>query len=182
MEMIVLNVGSKYPLPLAPNFEKNREGAATQFLTNTGNILQIALKNMHEEELASLSGGNIKAGFVYKNGNILWLFQFYRLNKPKEVILEFDSFFDARLLDRKELVFNDIANNGQRLVIDIHIVDENKIIRGLRKTTMSNELTASFLSSVQDQLASVPDPESCVELMNHSISSLISQTKSEILG
>ncbi len=59
-EFALLERGKPYPMPLLQG-----EGAAAQFLTKTGNILQIVLPDMDSKENNALRTGMIKAGFLY---------------------------------------------------------------------------------------------------------------------
>jgi hypothetical protein len=53
VNMIELRRGEPYPLPL-----EQSEGAAAQFLTKTGNILQIVLPGMDAKEQTALRSGD----------------------------------------------------------------------------------------------------------------------------
>lgn len=143
--MITLAVGKPYPLPT------KGVGAAAQFLRDSGNILQISLPDISAGELYALKKGRIKAGFLYENGDMLWLFTFYDQAGP---VLTLDAPFDIRLYPRDVMTLHDIQSPEDRLTIEIHVVDERSILRALRLITMPNELTLAFLSTVQDQLAS----------------------------
>jgi len=148
--MINIAVGKPYPLPI--NASTDEGGAAVQFLTKSGNTLQIVLPGMNKSEEQALKKGKMKAGFLYKNGDMLWLFRLYdRKNKP---LLTLDAPFDIRILPLEQQALHSITNDQQRLVIDVHGIDENRIVRTLRAITLPNELTILFLSSVQKQLTS----------------------------
>jgi hypothetical protein len=143
--MITLSVGKSYPLPT------QGIGAAAQFLRDTGNILQIMLPDISAGELFALKKGRVKAGFLYENGDMLWLFTFYDQAGP---VLTLDAPFDIRLYSRDVMALHDIQSPEERLTIEIHIINEKHILRALRLITMPHELTLAFLSAVQDQLAS----------------------------
>lgn len=145
VNMIELRRGEPYPLPL-----EQGEGAAAQFLTKTGNILQIVLPGMDAKEQTALRSGMIKAGFLYEGGAMLFLFQFYGAGKP---LLTFDAPFDIRLYQENRRNLHNIDNAHQRLAIEIHAIDEKKILRALRLVTMPPDMTIKFLSAVQEQLA-----------------------------
>lgn len=144
--MIALSVGKSYPLVIS-----TIPGAAAQFLRDSGNILQIMLPDISAGELYALKKGRVKAGFLYENGDLLWLFTFY---DQTGAVLTLDAPFDIRLYPREAMRLPDIDSPAQRLTIEIHVIDEKRIIRALRLITMPHDLTLSFLSAVQDQLAS----------------------------
>jgi len=142
--MQILSIGSQYPFPLGA------EGAKANFLTISGNTLQIVIPNISKEDLFALKKGKIKAGFLYQNGDLLWLFTFF---DKKGKVFTLDSPFDARLIPKELLALHDITSSNQRLVIDIHVIDETKTVRVLRSVTMPSSLTLSFMSTVQEQLS-----------------------------
>jgi hypothetical protein len=146
--MIGLKRGEPYPLPIAQEM-----GAAAQFLTQSGNILQIVLPDMDAKEQNALRSGMIKAGFLYEGGAMLFMFQFY--GNDGKPLLTFDAPFDIRLLPPAERNLHSIDNAEQRLAIDIHAIDEKKILRALRLVTMPPDMTLKFLSAIQDQLAGI---------------------------
>ena len=127
-----------------------------------------------------LKNGAIKSGFLYKNGCMLWLFQF--CDKKGKPVLTLDCPFDAKLLPRDELALHSIENEQQRLAIEIHVVDEHRIVRALRLVTLSNKMTLSFLSSVQDQLTTIADQSIMERWMDYPPFELIKDCDSEILG
>lgn len=173
--MIKLSRGEPYPMPL-----QQSEGAAAQFLLQSGNILQIALSGMNAKEEKALRNGMIKAGFLYEAGAMLLLFQFYGDNgKP---LLTFDAPFDIRLLPSKERNLHNIDNAEQRLTIEIHGVDDKRILRALRLVTMPTEMTLAFLGAVQDQLAAVNKPGVMAGWLQLQPVDLIQQTQTWILG
>jgi hypothetical protein len=142
--MKILSIGNQYPFPLGA------EGATANFLTISGNTLQVVIPNISKEELFALKKGKIKAGFLYENGDLLWLFTFF---DKKRKVFTLDSPFDARLIPKELLALHDITSSNQRLVIDIHVVDETNTVRVLRSVTMSNALTLSFMSTIQEQIS-----------------------------
>lgn len=173
--MIELSRGQAYPLPLAQS-----EGAAAQFLTQTGNILQIALPGMTAKEEKAIRNGMIKAGFLYEGGALLLLFQFYDDKGP---LLTFDAPFDIRLYPPEERNLHDIDNVDQRLAIEIHAVDDKNIVRALRLVTMPPTMTLKFLSAVQDQLCEAGTAIGKMnEWLQHEPSELIETTETWILG
>ena len=102
-ELITLARGEPYPLPL-----EQGQGAAAQFLTKTGNILQIVLPDMDSKEQNALRSGMIKSGFLYEGGSMLLLFQFYGSDgKP---LITFDAPFDIRLLSKDKRNLHNIEN------------------------------------------------------------------------
>ncbi|MEI6067947.1 MAG: hypothetical protein WCP96_11430 [Methylococcaceae bacterium] len=174
-EFTLLERGKPYPMPLLQS-----EGAAAQFLMKTGNILQIVLPDMDSKENNALRSGMIKAGFLYEGGSMLILFQFYGSDgKP---LITFDAPFDIRLLssDRREL--HNIENPEQRLAIEIHAVDEKKILRALRVVTMPPDMTLKFLSAVQDQLAAINKPGVMEKWLKQQPNDLIRQMQTWVLG
>jgi hypothetical protein len=137
-------VNQPYPLPL-PGID----GGIAEFLRKSGNLLLIVMPNITEEEAAVLKNGDMYGGLLKKDGEMLFIWQFFRNGKP---VITLDSPFNARIIP--DIQFFDIKNEETRLVIDIHIVDSaSNIIKGLRAITMPPELTLQFLSATQDQLA-----------------------------
>jgi hypothetical protein len=174
-ELITLTRGEPYPLPL-----EQGQGAAAQFLMQSGNILQIGLPGMDSKEQNALRSGMIKAGFLYEGGAMLLLFQFYGSDgKP---LITFDAPFDIRLLSSDRRKLHNIENPEQRLAIDIHAVDEKKILRALRVVTMPPDMTLKFLSAVQDQLAAIDKPGVMAKWMQQEPEDLLNQTENWILG
>jgi hypothetical protein len=175
-EFALLERGKPYPMPIS-----HGEGAVAQFLTKTGNILQIVLPGMDAKEQKSLKSGLIKAGFLYDGGAMLWLFQCYGAGAGKP-LLTFDAPFDIRLLPPAERNLHNIENPQQRLAIEIHAVDKKKILRALRVVTMPPAMTLKFLSAVQDQLAAIDKPGVMERWMQQQPHDLINQAEKWILG
>ncbi|MFZ2170559.1 MAG: hypothetical protein WAW61_13100 [Methylococcaceae bacterium] len=175
MAMIQLARGEPYPLPL-----EHGEGAAAQFLTQTGNILQIVLPGMNGKEQTALRTGVIKSGFLYQGGAILFLFQFY--GNDGRPLITFDAPYDIRLLPADERNLHNIDNPEQRLAVEIHAVDEKKILRALRVVTMPPSMTLAFLSAVQDQLAAIDKPGVIAGWLQSEPHELINTTETWILG
>jgi hypothetical protein len=174
-ELITLARGEPYTLPLL-----HSEGAAAQFLTKTGNILQIVLPGMHSKEQNALRSGMIKAGFLYESGAMLFLFQFYGGDgKP---LITFDAPFDIRILPVDERNQHNIDNERQRLAIEIHAVDEKKILRALRVVTMPPDMTVKFLSAVQEQMSALYKFGVMARWMQQEPNELINQAENWILG
>lgn len=174
-ELIKLSRGEPYPMPLL-----QKEGAAAQFLTKTGNILQIVLPEMDSKESTALRSGMIKAGFLYESGSLLWLFQFYGQNGNP--LITFDAPFDIRILPDNQRNLHNIDNAEQRLAIEIHAIDEHKILRALRLVTLPPALTLKFLSAVQEQLAAIDKPGVMAKWMQFQPRELITNTQTWILG
>jgi len=173
--MIKLSRGELYLLPL-----NQKEGASTQFLMKSGSVLQIVLPGMDAKEQNALRSGMIKAGFLYNSGSMLFLFQFYGDNgKP---LITFDAPFDARLIPTKDRELHNIENAEQRLAIEIHAVDEKKILRALRLVTLPPTMTLKFFSAVQEQLAATDKPGIMANWMRHQPYELIETTETWILG
>ncbi|MDD2885293.1 MAG: hypothetical protein PHT48_09645 [Dechloromonas sp.] len=146
--MIKLSVGQPYPLKVIAT-----EGAAAEFLTDSGNLLQVVMPDIVPVELFALKKGKIKAGFMYQNGAMLWIFEFCDKTGP---VLTFDAPFDARLIPRDRLQLHNIDNAEQRLAIEIHAIDTGQqppIVKALRLVTLSPAMTRSFLLAVQEQMA-----------------------------
>ncbi len=175
MKLIKLARGEPYPMHL-----QTGEGAAAQFLLKTGNILQIILPGMDAKEETALRSGMIKSGFLYESGAMLLLFQFYGSHgKP---LITFDAPFDIRLLSSDQRELHNIENAEQRLAIEIHAVDENKILRALRVVTMPPAMTIKFLGAVQEQLAAIDKPGVMAAWMRQQPHELIKKTETWILG
>ncbi len=171
----LLERGKPYLLPI-----NHVEGAAAQFLTKTGNILQIVLPGMDSKKNNALRSGIIKAGFLYEGGSMLLLFQFYGPGAGKPFIT-FDAPFDIRILPVTERTLHNIDNPEQRLAIEIHAVDEKKILRALRVVTMPPAMTLKFLSAVQDQLTAIDKPGVMAKWLQIEPQDLINQTETWVL-
>lgn len=89
--MIKLSRGELYPFEIA-----TQDTAVADFLRPGVNRLLIVLSNMTTQEERSFRYGTITGNFLYKNGAMLWLFQFY--SQSGELLLTFDAPFDARLI------------------------------------------------------------------------------------
>lgn len=172
---IKLSIGEPYPLPILQS-----EGASAQFLTKSGNILQIVLPGMDSKEETAFKSGMIKAGFLYDGGAMLLLFNFYDDNG--KLLLSFDAPFNSRLLPSEELNPPNIDNPEQPLTIEIHAIDEKNIVRALRLVTMPPVMTLKFLSAVQDQLTDIDKPDVMAKWMQQQSHELINQTESWTLG
>lgn len=156
-QFTTLAVGKPYTTIPMPQIQ---DGAAAQFLTESGNILQIRLSQITEHETWAMKKGKIKAGFLYDSGCLLWIFQFQGKGKHP---ITFDCPFDVKIIPGDVLALHSIDNQNQRLAIEIHVVDENDIVRALRLVTLSNEMTVSFLSAVQDQLTRISADNSVMD-------------------
>ena len=174
-EFVALALGEPYPLPLLQT-----EGASAIFLTNAGNILQIVLPGMVAKEQSALRSGMIKAGFFYESGSMLFLFQFYGSNgKP---LITVAAPYDIKNLPASKRNLHNIDNERQRLAIEIHAVDEKKILRALRRATMPPDMTVKFLSAVQDQLSAINCPGILERWMQKRPDELITQCETWVLG
>jgi len=173
--MINLSVGQPYPLPTPP---PPHEGASANFLSKSGNILQININNLSKEEIFALKKGKIKAGFLSKNGEIMWLFTFF---DKKGAVFTLDAPFDVRLITADLLALHSITNQLQRLVIDIHVIDRG-ILRVLRSVTMTNELTINFLAAAQDQFTMLKNNDQLNHWLMKSPDQLTKQARMYELG
>lgn len=171
----LISRGEKYPL-LAPKVE----GATAEFLTKNGNTLKILLPGIDKAEENALRYGVIKAGFLFEKGAILWLFEIHGKKGP---LITLDAPFDARLIPSDLLDLPSITNAEQRLVIDIHAMDENLIVKALRGITFPPDLTLEFFSAVQDQLA-IPgnNEDQYKKWLNYEPINLIKLVKLRLLG
>ena len=172
-ELINLTRGEPYPLPL-----EQGQNAVAQFLTKTGNILQIVMPGMSGKEQTALRSGMIKAGFLYEGGALLLLFQFYGSNGR----ITFDAPFDIRRLSMDRRNLPNLKNPNQRLAIEIRCIDEKKILRALRLVTMPPAMTLKFLSAVQDQLAAINKPGVMAGWLQQQPEDLLNQTENWVLG
>jgi len=172
-ELITLTRGEPYPLPL-----EQGQGAAAQFLMQSGNILQIVLPGMDSKEQNALRSGMIKSGFLYEGGALLLLFQFYGSNGR----ITFGASFDIRLLSKDRRNLPNLKNPHQRLAIEIRCIDEKKILRALRLVTMPPAMTLKFLSAVQDQLAAINKPGVMAGWLQQQPEDLLNQTENWVLG
>lgn len=146
MTLIAFSRGKPYPLQYP-----QQDSAVADFLRTGGNRLLIMLSGMNSREEYSFRSGMIKAGFMYQNGALLWLFRFYD-NKGLP-LFTFDAPFDVRVIPADERQLHNIENTEQRLLIDLHAVDENGILRAIRAVTLSPGMTVAFLMAVQEQLS-----------------------------
>lgn len=145
--MITLERGKPYPLPCL-----NREGAAANFLGDSGNILQICLPGMTHSEEMVYRKKPVRAGVIVRLPVILLLFDYGGMDV-------LDCPYDIHLVPRDHIRLPDITNNRQRLMIESHIVDtESGLLRGLRSFTLSSKVTIAFLLAVQEQMARIPNP------------------------
>jgi hypothetical protein len=144
MELIRGNI---YPLPI-----KTQEGASAQFLLKEGSFLQIVLPSMDAQEEKALRNGLCKVGILANNGAILFVFQF--LDNQGHPVISLDCPFDARIIPKESLFLPDITKPLERLLFEVHGIDENKILRCLRGLTLSPKSTLDLFAAVQDQLAS----------------------------
>jgi hypothetical protein len=173
---ILFSRGKPYPLKY-----RNQDGATADFLRIDGNRLLIVVSDMNSKEEQSLRSGMVTAGFLYQDGALLWLFRFYGNNgRP---LFTFDTPFDIRLIPPEMRQLHNIDNAEQRLLIDLHAVDEKGILRAIRGMTLSPKLTLAFLSAAQDQLAASATGERQMTLwMMHRPDQLVEFTKMEPLG
>ncbi len=146
--MTQLSENQAYPYPLAIH----GGGAAAQFLNGEKNILQIFLPKMTHKEQTALNSGKMTAGFLYQSGALLWLIQF--CDQDDLILLTFEAPFDGRLIPKENLNLHDDENPHQRLVIEVHAVDEQSVLRALRVATLPADLSAAFLNAVEKQLRS----------------------------
>ncbi|TAY24461.1 hypothetical protein ELH92_25905 [Rhizobium ruizarguesonis] len=142
MNMVMIERGKKYPLPLGVV-----EGAMANFLMDGGNSLLIGMPDIQRSEAQVIMKGPMKAGFIKDGPLILWVFEFAGN-------LIFDCPFDARIIPKDRLTLPDVANDQQRLLIDIHLVDTaSKLVNGIKVITLSPKLSLDFLLAAQDQIA-----------------------------
>lgn len=171
----VLSRGQPYPLEYP-----KQDSAVADFLRTGGNRLLIALSGMTGAEERAFRNGLITAGFMYLDGALLWLFRFY--GKDGRPLFTFDAPFDARLIPAEELQLHNIDNAEQRLLIDLHAVDDKGILRAIRAVTMSPGMTLAFLSAVQEQLATAAGERQMAEWMRQQPDELANSIKMEALG
>ncbi len=148
-EALLLRCGDPYPLPLAPEF-----GAAAQFLSDGGSILQICVPDMTPVDEEALRSGPVTAGLLVEGPALLLVFQFHAPSgRP---LLLFDCPYDVRLIapESRRLPSTSSATES-RLLIHVHGVDGKGLLRVLRGITLSPELTRRFLSAVMDQLVAL---------------------------
>jgi hypothetical protein len=175
--LTLLSRGQPYPLSIPTN---STEGATAEFLRSGGNRLLIVLPGMDAKEEKALRSGIIKAGFLHEAGEILWLFQIYGDKGP---LLTLDAPFDARIIPREDLQLYSIDNVEQRLVVELHAIDEHKTIRALRALSMPNELTLAFLSAVQEQFCAVGESSAALsKWLQYEPNELIKKTQTWTLG
>lgn len=172
---VLLLRGDRYPLSTPAN---SNEGATADFLRASGNRLVVILPGMTSKEQRALRGGTIKAGFLYDSGALLWLFQLYGDKGP---LLTLDAPFDVRLIPADDRRLYDIENDQHRLLIDLHAIDEHKIIKVLRGLTMPPKMTVEFLSAVMDQ-SLMPVSGSRNPFGNTPISQLMASVETYWLG
>lgn len=175
MTMTVFSRGQPYPLQYP-----KQDAAVADFLRSGGSRLLIVLSGMTSAEEQSFRGGMITAGFLYQDGALLWLFRFY--GKDGRPLFTFDAPFDARAIPADDRKLHSIDNADQRLLIDIHAVDDKGILRAIRAVTLSPTLTLSFLSAVQEQLATTAGERQMSAWMQQQPDQLANTIKLETLG
>lgn len=173
-QLVTLSVNKPYPYDLNVS-----EGAISNFLVKNENRLIIAMPNISKEEAWAFKKGAMRCGMLAKNGAILFIWQFFDKKVP---VATLDSPFDARLINNIDL--HNIENEYQRLSISVDIVDTaTNLVRGLRLITMPPNLTVTFLSAVQDQLASAESGDSQYQIwMTFRPDDLAKQTKMWDMG
>ncbi len=138
MQKIAIN--SSYPFPI-------NEGLTASFLSQSGNVLQLGLHDIDQQELLALKKHPIKCGIFVDQPVILLLFDFGAGG-------QYDAPFDARLYTREQLNLLNIDNAEQRLAIEFHVVElKNNTIKVIRLFTLPPDLTVNFLAAVQEQLS-----------------------------
>ncbi len=143
-----LVVGQPYPRPFC-----QPERACARLFTRDGSVLQIFLPDMSPREESTLQKGTLRAGFLYADGAILWLFQFSR--SSRHPALTFDCPYDARRLTASEREFPPAGRQTRaRLAIQIHAMDDAGILRVIRDVALPCALTAEFVTAAHDQLGS----------------------------
>jgi hypothetical protein len=172
---VILSRGQPYPLQYP-----QQDGAVADFLRSSGNRLLVMLSRMTSAEEQAFRNGLITGGFLYQNGALLWLFIFY--GKDGRRLFTFDAPFDARVIPADDRQLYSIDNPDQRLVIELHAVDDKGILRALRALTLSPALTLSFLSAVQDQLATTEGDRQLAIWMQQQPEQLANTIKLEALG
>jgi hypothetical protein len=175
MTTTLFSRGQPYPLQMP-----SEDSAVADFLRSGGNRLLIRVSDMNSREENAFRSGLITGGFLYKEGDLLWLFRFYD-NKGLP-IFTFDAPFDARLIPSDDRQLHNIDNAEQRLVIDIHAVDDKGILRAIRAVTLPPALTLAFLSAVQDQLSVTTGGHQMALWFNKQPEDLAKTIKMETLG
>lgn len=153
MTLQQISVGTPYPsaLPI------RSDGAIADFLHSNRNLMIIALTHIQYVEAQAAAKGVIKCGILQNKDIILLLWQFY---SGKDVIMTFDTTFDARLIENMDV---HKMNDETRLVIELHMIDRrSRIVHALRHVTMSPTLTQEFMQSVANQLES---PDKIIETL-----------------
>lgn len=171
---VFLTLGQQYPLA-SPNID----GTAAEFLANEENILKIRLSNLSTKEVTAFRSGMMMAGFLYKNGALLWLFEFHDY---EGLILTLDAPFDARIIpdELRSSIPKDPLK--QRLSIQIHVVDELNILRALRVVSMPKDLTINFISSTQEQHSCLAGKNILNSWMKEKPHLLVSQCDMHVMG
>ncbi|OYQ37495.1 hypothetical protein CHU95_01120 [Niveispirillum lacus] len=142
----VYSIGHPYPKTLPGTF-----GAVAEFLSRPLNVLAVALPGVTFAEELMVRGAPVMAGYIKDGPHIHWVF------KIGDML--FDSPFDARLINREDLMIHDLTPET-RLLVHIHLVDSNsQKLRAMRAVTLSPSLTKRFLCDAMDQLADVREVE-----------------------
>lgn len=170
--LLRLAVNEKYEGPIS-------EGAKANFISTAGNLLQIGLHNISQQELLALKKHKAKIGMIADHPLILFLFDFGDGG-------QYDAPFNATLYTKEQFSLHNITNNEQRLLIEMHVVELNDFyLKVLRAFTMPPELTINFLAAAQDQIAKMSSYEYIDKLnkyMQYPIEQLINKTKMYQLG
>jgi len=173
-EGVLVSVGAKHPV-----FEYKQDGATAEFMNGSENILLIQLSNPRDFEIQSMKSGDIRLGFLYKDGAMLFVAKFYGENGKHT---QFDAPFDARIIGNLDIDSYVLDAEESRILINIHVIDNNSNVVVLRAVTMPPKLTKEFLASTRKQLDCVENPAVMNGWMRQSITKLASQCTMHRLG
>jgi len=173
-EGVLVSVGAKHPF-----FKYKQDSATTEFLNGSENILLIQMSNPRDFEIQTMKSGDIRLGFLYKDGAMLFVAKLYGEDAKNTV---FDAPFDARTIKNLDMDNYRLDTKESRLLINVHVIDHNSNVIALRAVTMPPKLTKEFLAATRKQLDCVENPGVMNGWMRQSTTKLASQCTMHRLG
>lgn len=127
-----------------------QEGVVCDFFRAAGNILLIFVSGLSRSEVRALRTGEVRAGFLTKDGAILLLWQFGPASDPS---FTFDTPFDVRFIP--DLTMPKGRRPATGLDFEIHMVDaESEMLRVHRRMAFPTDLASAFVNAAREQLGS----------------------------
>jgi len=139
-------VGERHPRGAMPT-----EGAVSDFLRSSTNLMTISLANMTPIETKAFRKGTAYGGLLTDKNHICLIWQFYC---NKQLVATFDCPFDARLIP--DLVLPNMDDPMHHMVITLIAMDHlTTIVKALRAITLPPPLTEQLLHAVTSQLTQI---------------------------